>query len=361
MRKIARKAVRAQVPTTFRDPLGLTMRILRSRHPAALLALGSALLGLACTPLDVLLRLREAKVYRNAGPPRWPVLLVCGAPRSATTLVAQVLMKHLPVGFINNLTAVFPRSPITANRLFGKLIGKPRIVYDNFYGKSIGLSGPNDSLHIWDRWLERESATQHLEPEDEADMARFFGAYEAFLDKPIVNKNNMLNSCAPIVARALPSARFICTRRDPVQLAQSLLIARSEIHGDPRAPYGLHDPSRSCGSRSPAAGGAEDGSDPIEDVCAQALYHQGLIGEAEHVLGPERFWVVEYDKFCASPWELVARASHEILGQPVDVEELRQKMTPFEVSNRVRIPPESFERIRSRIESSRAAPGRRAT
>ncbi|MGH7701967.1 MAG: sulfotransferase, partial [Gemmatimonadales bacterium] len=207
-----RRALHRFIPEHFHDPFGLALRLLRTRDPAALFAMESALAGALLTPLDLLLQAAERRRYQAAESPRLPMIFVCGPARSGTTLVAQTLMRHLPVAYINNLTAVFPRSPLTANALFGRLIGPPRISYGSYYGRTQHWSGPNDGLHLWDRWLgkDRTAIRSSLTEEETTAMRRFFGALEQATGKPLVNKNNSLNACANVVARTLEGSHFLC-------------------------------------------------------------------------------------------------------------------------------------------------------
>jgi Sulfotransferase family len=323
--------------------VGLARRLLRTGDPAALFAMQSALLGVAAAPLDWLLQFAEARRYRNAPAPRLPLIFICGAPRSGTTLVEQVLIQQLPVAFINNLTAIFPRAPLTANRLFRPATSRTAS-YHNFYGKTEGFSGPNDGLHLWDRWLgaDRTRTRTSLTPDERRDMRRFFGAMEQVFGKPIVAKNNNLNACATLVADVFDQAVFICMTRDPLYLAQSLLRARSDIHGGEDVPYGLAGP----------AGSTSDSTTVIEDVCRQVLYHDRLAQEQRDRIGPRRFWIVQYETFCKDPSALVDAVAIKILGQqpPGD------RLPPFAVSNTVRINPQRFAELAATLQRLGRAP-----
>ena len=295
----------------------------------------TALLGLAAAPLDILLQLAEQRRYRKAPAPRLPLLFICGAPRTGTTLVEQVLIDHLPVAFINNLTALFPRAPLTANRIFRPAAAVPGVAYHSYYGKTVGFSGPNDGLHLWDRWLgaDRTKIRTALGPVEQRDMRRFFGAMEQLFGRPIVVKNNNLNAYAILVAEVFDRAFFICMTREPLFLAQSLLQARLDIHGRNDIPYGL----------AGAPGSAADSADVVEDVCRQVLYHQQLAQEQQRYIGAERFWIVQYEAFCQNPSALVDAVAVRMLGQPRPPAEPR--LPPFTTSNTVRIDPERFRQI----------------
>jgi hypothetical protein len=323
------------IPSHFHDPVGLARRLLRTGDPAAVFAMQTALLGLAAAPLDILLQIAEQRRYRNAPDPRRPLLFICGAPRTGTTLVEQVLIQHLPVAFLNNLTAVFPRSPLTANWIFRPAARVREDTFHSYYGRTVGFAGPNDGLHLWDRWLgsDRTRVRTSLTTTEQRNMRRFFGAMEQLFAKPIVVKNNNLNACAALVAEVFHDASFICMTRDPRFLAQSQLQARLDIHGSSDIPYGLTVELESSGS-SPAV---------IEDVCRQVLYHQQLAREQQKRIGTERFWIVEYEAFCRDPSGLVEAVANKVLGQscPSDARDL----PPFKVSNTVRIDHERFREI----------------
>jgi len=332
------------IPNNFQDPVGLAGRLVRSREPAAYFAIGSAAAAALAAPFDVALAALERRRYARAPRPSLPIVVVVGAPRSGTTIVAQVLLNALPVGYFNNLTSVFPRAPIVANRLLGRWVRGPREAYRSFYGRTSGLGGPNDGLYLWDRWLgeDRYAPPSRLAPEVREEMARFFGAFEQATGRPLVTKNNALATQATAVAEALPTARFIAVRRKAPYVVQSILRARETIQGDRKRPYGVGAP------------GAANGS-PIEEVCAQVLYHERRYREQEAALGADRFWVVDYEDVCRDPRGLLGRVAREILGTEIDP---RSPVPELHAANRVACDPGEFAEIEAtlaRLASEREA------
>jgi hypothetical protein len=325
------------IPSHFHDPVGLTRRLLRTGDPAAVFAMQEALLGLVAAPLDMLLQIAEQRRYRNAPEPRLPLLIICGAPRTGTTLVEQVLINHLPFAFINNLTAVFPRAPLTANRMFRPTVTGRGAAFHSYYGKTVGFSGPNDGLHLWDRWVgkDRSKIRAVLTPVEQSNMRRFFGAMEQMYAQPIVVKNNSLNTCAALVAEVLDQAVFICMTREPLFLAQAQFRARLDIHGVDDVPYGI-DGVRDARS-----------TDVVEDICRQVLFHHQVAQEQQNRLGPERFWIVRYEEFCRNPSALVDAVAIKVLGQPRPLD--AAPIPPFTVSNSVRIDPERLRHIEATL------------
>lgn len=325
-----RRALHSAVPSHFGDPMGLAGRLLRS-GPDGRFAMLVAGLTVLATPLDRALQKRERGLLGRASAPTRPIVFVCGPPRSGTTVVAQALLSALDVSYITNLTAVFPRSPITASRMFRVRPAPDRVNLRSHYGRTTGFHGPNDGLHLWDRWLgsERTVVHQSIDGEPARKMVRFFGAYESWSQRPLVTKNNALNAHAAIVAEHLPTAHFLCLERDPVFLAQSLLLARTYIHGDRRVPYGLD------------VGTGQTAADPVEAACEQVRYHQRLAEQQRRSLG-SRFEFVSYEAFCRDPAELIHHVARDVLGLPVFSTRIPE---PLEPSQARRLPDREFRQI----------------
>jgi len=293
-----RKLIHRAVPSHIQHPVRLARRVWRSGGPEGRFAMLLAGLGLLAAPLDLLLVPFEKRLYRRAPAPCMPIVFVCGPARSGTTVVAQTLARALPVAYFTNFTSLFPRSPVTASRLFRVRPGSDAVTQSSHYGRTVGMRGPNDGLYLWDRWLgeDRTKIVKSLDAVAEDALLRFFGAHEAWAGRPLVTKNNALNAHAALIGARLPTARFICLDRDPVYLAQSLLIARSYIHGDEAVAYGLNE-------------GLAGGRDPVGDVCRQVRFHQQLAKNQLAELGPERFKILSYDAFCADPAEIVTKVA----------------------------------------------------
>jgi hypothetical protein len=171
------------------------------------------------------------------------------------------------------------------------------------------------------------------------EMQQFFGAFEALYQRPLVAKNNSLNASAALVGAALPTARFICLQRDPVYLAQSLLLARREIHGTAEVAYGF--------------AGAKRSDDPVEDVCLQVEHHESLATRQRDALGPDRFRIVSYEAVCREPFALVEQVAREVMGLSYRDEWRDPELKGFTVSERQRIDSREFARLQERLGSAR--------
>lgn len=338
--------LRRYVPGHFRHPWRLAARLVRTGDPAAIYAMSLAAAGVAVAPLDFCLSFVEPRAGGDVSETTGPLLFICGGPRTGTTLVHQTLARHLPVSHFTNLTSLFPGAPLTATRLFSRLLSDPVREYQSFYGRTTRLSGLNDALYLWDRWLgaDRLNPAPALPSAAAEEMHRFFVAWRQLAQRPLVAKCNRLNAAADHVATALPEALFICVERDPVWHAQSLLQARTLINGDATTPYGLTDPT------------ADDESDPVVGVVEQVRFHAELAAAQEARIGPERFWRVSYEEFCQAPGDLIERVANALWSdrhqRPATV-----PIEPHRASNRRRVDADTFARIEALLAASRTTGG----
>lgn len=330
------------IPSNFNNLFGLAKRLIQSKNAAGRAAMLYSFLGIIMIPLDWFFQFLEKRLYQKASKPNLPLIFVCGPPRSGTTLVSQVLIKHLPVAYFNNLTSVFPKSPIIANKIFGRFTsrGNKDITFKSLYGRTTNLWAPNDALYLWDRWtgVAREEIPNEISKNNGIQMLNFFGAVEQFTKRPLVNKNNKLNTYANHVAEVIETAYFICLDRDPVYLAQSQLIASGFIHGDEKTPYG---------PRFDSLKKSKDfqNIDPVEQVCKQVILHKKAMQNQLRLIGPKRFIIVPYEDFCEDPAKWVIKIAGEVLNIIIDEDAIRQDLKPLKVSKSIKINKESFRRI----------------
>ena len=325
------------VPSYASNPFGLAIKLMKAGKPAARSALYMAAAGVAMTPIDVALRPMERRAYERAANSVEPIIMVVGPPRSGTTLVAQYLINTFDVCYLNNLTSLFPRSPISANKLLGKFFPLQPGDYEAFYGKSRRLSGANDGLPIWDRWLgsDRDRVPTTLEPGAGESMRQFFGALDNLYHLPVVNKVNRLNTCAHLVSDELQNVRFLCLQRDPLLLAQSLYVARGYISGNLQSAYGVQHPDANF-------------DDPIEDVCRQVIFHENHARRQQELLGTDKFAVISYEAFCRNPSglaEILIKEHPELKIRDIESSAIQS----FEVSDKRKLPEQVFEQMRQRL------------
>lgn len=333
------------IPSNFEDVFGLVGRLLQAKHSAGRRAMLYSGIGLGLTPFDILFQGKEKKLYEQAPAPQYPILFVVGAPRSGTTITEQLLINHLPLNFFNNLTSLFPRSPLTAHMSFGQKLAADAKPVDqtSLYGRTVKLSEPNDALYFWDRWTghDRKEIPLAISPENQEAIRQFYGAWQAHWQSPIIHKVNRLNTFSHLVADVLPTAKFICLDRNPIFHAQSLLVARRYIHGNDRISYGIQ------GDQPADLLPAED---PIEAVCQQVLFHKRVARTQRELIGEDRFMVLGLESFLANPAPIIAQISQEYLNYSIDEASLAETLAPFAEAakrkpSRIQIDPKELMQI----------------
>ncbi|MFN0113457.1 MAG: sulfotransferase family protein [Paracoccaceae bacterium] len=327
-----RSALHSAVPSHFNDPFGLAMRILRSGDRDAFAAVLQAALRLGLAPLDAALAALSPAAGADA--PTGPLLFVTGPPRSGTTLLYQLIVRSLPVAYLTNLASLMPRSaaagafPLTAS------IANRKVRLESYYGRTRALSGSSDGLEFWDAWVgpDRSAVPSAIPPEAARAMRRFFAVFEARSGRPVVCKNNNLLAYAHLVAEALPTAHFVCLTRDPLYLAQSLLKARRDIHGDEAVGYGI------------AGTGSAEPADPVDDVWRQVRFYDSLTADQRARIGPGRFSTVSYEHLCEDPAGTVGKLAAAVFG----FTGIAAEIPPLRPMQRQTLADETFRRLSDR-------------
>jgi hypothetical protein len=316
--------------------------MLRSGDRAAREALVREGAQLVLSPLDRCLELLEERRLRDAGTSIQPLVLIVGSSRAGTTLTYQALARYLPVTYFTNLSSLFPRAPLTASRLFHH---RPPVApgrLHNYFGNTAGLTGPNDGFHIWNRWLgtDRYRAPAALPEATVARMRQFFAAWSETFRRPLLNKNNRNADCVALLGRVLPEATFVVVRRNPVDVAQSLLLARETIQGDKRRKWGVRSYD-------------QESSDPlgyVDSVCRQVVEVERTLQREVETLTPSRVIDVRYEEFCADPGESIRRIATRVCDAPVDTGAVRRELRlTARPSGERRVSPEEMRRIERRL------------
>lgn len=317
--------------------------MLASGNRAAYFTLLREGLSVLLTPVDMLLAPLERRRLKKKESSDLPLILILGGSRSGTTLLYQTLAQYLPVSYFNNLSASFPRAPITGGKWFNWLVSGSRRKknFNNYYGSVSGFDGPNDGFHIWNRWLgeDRNAVPDDIPAETLADMQQFLRSWHAAFEKPLLNKNNRNSLCVPLFNRTFPGAFFVEIRRDPVYVVQSLIQSREAVQGSKYVAWGL------------ASTDSTENDDPlsyVDDICRQVhKVEQGLKAERS-LVPPEQYIRITYEDFCSDPAKVLNTISQRVWGKPLTDKEL-SGLQPFSNTNRQKISDAEFERILTRV------------
>jgi len=241
----------------------------------------------------------EAPVAAGVEEPPGPVFIV-GAPRSGTTLLYQLLVNRFQFSYFSNFIARRLARPVAAalvqHRLFGTDVQSD---YDSKYGATEGELGPSEAGEFWYRWFPRPPRV-YVRPGDTPIEARRelfqeIMGISAVTMRPMLIKNTFNSMRIAALAETFPRASFIICRRNPLNIAQSLLKGRVDLHGNKRVWWSL--PPKEIDQIADHY--------PWDQVAEQVHYIYSQIEEDRGRIGPDRFFSIDYARFCQDPGQVM--------------------------------------------------------
>ena len=247
-------------------------------------------------------KLHDTEVY-NKDLPELPNIFIFGLPRSGTTLTYQLIANSLELGYVNNLMARFWLAPISGIRLSRSVLGDMRD--DSFmsdYGKSTEITGPHEFAYFWHHWLKIN---------DTDDMLDFSGykasvdwkslrniilnMQQAFSGKGMVFKTNYVVNFLEQFAETFENAIFIYIKRDPLDVACSILKARKKYFGDYNQWWATHPENFEQLKALPYH----------EQVVEQVLSLERLYDHKAKQINSEKSIMITYDELCKNPKKFI--------------------------------------------------------
>jgi tetratricopeptide (TPR) repeat protein len=214
-------------------------------------------------------------VISVANPSDAPIFVV-GMPRSGTTLTDRILSSHPDVASVGEIHSF----PLAARNLAG--VNSPRLDHPDILRRAASINVER----LASLYLSEAAALRKSQPR--------------FVDK---NPFNFL--FAGLIHRALPSARIICLRRDPIDVCLSnyrLMFGQTSA---------FHDYAYDLG-----------------DIARYYVMFDRLMSHWSATLPPDRFMFLKYEslvsnqemetrrllEFCGLPWDVRCLAFHENRG-----------------------------------------------
>jgi hypothetical protein len=274
----------------------------------------------------------------SASDRRLPLIYVVGIPRSGTTILAQLLCRHLPLGYIDNLSARFWRRPSVGIALSKSILGpwgSREIALESRHGVTSGAQGPHEFGYFWRFWLRLDAATTHHlsnEQQQRLDHAGLTRALEAEILQsvggPTLLRNPICGFHGNLLTELHPNSLFVWIRRSPLETARSILRCRMERFGSYAAWWSL----------KPSTWPFDGVKDPAEEVTLQVLE---CCRELEQELPKSAATLhLDYEALCEDPWAALqlVRDRVECIGYPMRI--------VGEVPKRLRV-PSSADRLRA--------------
>ena len=248
-----------------------------------------------------------------------PLVYVVGVPRSGNTVLAQLLCRHLPLGYIDNLSARFWRRPsvgITLSRAVVGPWGSREIELESRYGVTSGAPGPHEFGYFWRHWLRLDQARTHHLSHDEQEALDHGGLKRALeleilqsAGTPVLLRNPICGFHARLLSKLHPLSLFVWIRRSPIDVARSILRCRMELYGSYTAWWSL----------KPSTWPFSDVDGAAAEVARQVLDCQREL--AEELSDGANTLQVEYEALLQDPpavLELV-RDQLESMGAPLQI------------------------------------------
>lgn len=262
-----------------------------------------------------------------------PIVLVVGVPRSGTTLITQLLSKTGSFTYPSNLISRFYNAP-HVGALVQELLFNPEYDYKgelsltpqagglrSDIGKTRGPLEPHEFWFFWRRFftfpdipLEESEFVAH------ADFQGFNEAVQAFgdvLDRPVSLKALIINPYVAAFGEALPNARFLHIRRDPIENMRSLLGTRQQYFGDASVWFSFKPKEITLLERE----------SPERQVAGQVLLLDRMVSDGLARLPKEQWVTVDYARLCADP-EVELNRIMETFGLHVQVGRVPEGVLP---------------------------------
>ena len=303
--------------------------------------------------LNELLSVCQDLVNQQYEKPRFPILLVMGAPRSGSTLFLQWLAESKCWGYPSNLISRFFRAPYIGARVQQALIEnddqyeisgfQQTNPFASSLGKTKGVLAPNEFWYFWRRFFHFEEVNvlsrEALDRIDVVSLNRELAALEAALEKPLAMKGGLMNWHVAFLDAIFDKVLFVHAKRDPAYTVQSLLESRQKFFGTEEMWYSIKPPEYRWLKNL----------DPISQVAGQVYFTRKAVEASFDQVIESRKLVVDYEQFCDNPaavWEtLLSKMAAQ--GSPFDWPYAGPRQ--FETTNHVRVSPERWMSIQEAL------------
>ncbi len=194
-------------------------------------------LAIIFKPLLSLIDGRLLSNHSQEEPLSQPIFII-GAPRTGSTLLYQIITNTFEVSYIDNLTHILFRNILTGFTLSYFFFRKK--AHNNFKSSlgethQYGLHAPSECGEFWYQWI--ESGISYV-PSDYQYKRNVFEIKSIFnciintFKRPLVIKNNNISLRLNLIRKIYPDAKFVWIKRDPIDVAYSILHARMQFYED---------------------------------------------------------------------------------------------------------------------------------
>ncbi|MBW1978980.1 MAG: sulfotransferase [Deltaproteobacteria bacterium] len=252
------------------------------------------------------------------------ILLILGAPRSGSTLLNQVLVSRLDLGYPSNLMARFYEAP-AVGAFLQKLLIKDRIKdlrkYKSIHGVTELIEEPHEFGYFWSRHL-AVSEDVHEPNENEIHAVNIrnldneLQTIISIFNKSVIFKCLLVNFFIPVL-KQIPNILFIDLQRNPIELARSIWLVRQERLGNVEKWWSLRPRNYSFLKRLT----------PAQQIAGQILAIRASIANGLSCVEENRKLTVSYENLIRNPEAVIDRTVEKIFRLGARVEKIGEPIS----------------------------------
>ena len=226
-----------------------------------------------------------------------PMIFICYAPRSGSTILSQMLARTGCFNYVSNFMARFWSAPYIGGLLERELKIKEdvkNISLESEFGVTKNCADPHEFGFFWHNWLPCQKTTtlnqQELKRVKKEGLKKEVNAMLSLYDKPTFFKNGIAGMNATLLSKIFPNSFFVIIKRRYSFIAQSIYQSRITYLGSANQWWSI----------KPAVYEQLAERDVYAQIAGQIIeIYQELESSLEHL--SHRVVQVKYEDFCHNP------------------------------------------------------------
>ena len=257
---------------------------------------------LANIPVNMLGAIEQNRLKSSQFELESPPTFIIGPPRSGTTLLYQLLIHRFKFSYFTNIADLLNKLPVMATKWGMRFYRPYQSDFESNYGRVAGKLAPSEAGGIWNRWFpyaDRDGynyvSAGHLDAGARHLIYQTVASVERSYKHPFINKNVNHSVRLSALNEIFPSALFLQVKRDPVDVAVSIMHGRRKRSENPDAWW----------SAMPKEIDQLRDLDLLAQIAGQVFYIEKNITEDVAELNPSRHLVIEYEQLCDQPQDSI--------------------------------------------------------
>jgi hypothetical protein len=229
---------------------------------------------------------------------KYPPIFIIGVPRTGTTLLYQSLIKKFKFSYIPNISNYLFKVPVSAAKIGKIFFPKYDITFQSSYGNIKGLMASSEAGSVWNRWFLKDnkrvsdfSIKEKLDKDEKKYIYSTVKGFESIFNLPFLNKNTFHSVRIALLSGIFPKALFIQMRRNPVNVAISILHGRRENNKDISKWWSV----------TPKEINNLKEKNYLDQVVGQIYYIEKNIQESIDRVGKDKLLQINYENLCEDP------------------------------------------------------------